>query len=131
MSKRKGGRAVDGTGLENRNGVTSVVGSNPTPSAITITAEMQRQFRNLHWEISELKKKAGVALDLQRKAEKQSHDNKLRARTAENSLKVLEQDAHRFRWLKTLTCEEAVDLLKRWETDQWDHILDKARGHIR
>ena len=29
----KGGRAVDGTGLENRNTLTGIVGSNPTPSA--------------------------------------------------------------------------------------------------
>jgi hypothetical protein len=28
-----GGRAVEGTGLENRQGVTPLVGSNPTPSA--------------------------------------------------------------------------------------------------
>ena len=28
-----GGRAVEGTGLENRQGLTLLVGSNPTPSA--------------------------------------------------------------------------------------------------
>jgi hypothetical protein len=28
-----GGRAVEGTGLENRQGFTPLVGSNPTPSA--------------------------------------------------------------------------------------------------
>jgi hypothetical protein len=30
---RRGGRAVEGTGLENRQRLTSLVGSNPTPSA--------------------------------------------------------------------------------------------------
>ncbi len=30
---RMGGRAVEGTGLENRQGLTLLVGSNPTPSA--------------------------------------------------------------------------------------------------
>ncbi len=30
-----GGRAVEGTGLENRQGLTLLVGSNPTPSAIS------------------------------------------------------------------------------------------------
>ena len=31
-----GGRAVEGTGLENRQGRKSLVGSNPTPSAIEL-----------------------------------------------------------------------------------------------
>lgn len=31
-----GGRAVEGTGLENRQGGDSFVGSNPTPSAMII-----------------------------------------------------------------------------------------------
>ena len=33
---RMGGRAVEGTGLENRQGRESLVGSNPTPSAIPL-----------------------------------------------------------------------------------------------
>jgi hypothetical protein len=33
---RMGGRAVEGTGLENRQGLTPLVGSNPTPSAISL-----------------------------------------------------------------------------------------------
>jgi hypothetical protein len=93
--------------------------------------EMQREFRRLHQEISELKKKAGVAHDLQRVAEKRAHDLKLRARVAEGSLSVLEQDAHRFRWLKKIGCDAAIAIVKRWETDQWDTVIDKARGHIR
>ena len=35
---RRGGRAVEGTGLENRQGFTLLVGSNPTPSARLIGA---------------------------------------------------------------------------------------------
>lgn len=97
----------------------------------TIDADMQRQFRTLHWEISDLKKKANIALEKQREAEKSSHDNKLRARCAEKSLAVLEQDAHRFRFLKKIGCEAAMGLLKRWETDIWDDKIDKARGAIR
>ncbi len=34
---RKGGRAVECTGLENRQGLTVLVGSNPTPSAKLVT----------------------------------------------------------------------------------------------
>ena len=34
VTKRMGGRAVEGTGLENQQGSTPFVGSNPTPSAI-------------------------------------------------------------------------------------------------
>lgn len=33
---RTGGRVVEGTGLENRQGLTLFVGSNPTPSAIFV-----------------------------------------------------------------------------------------------
>ncbi len=33
FTQRMGGRAVEGTGLENRQGLTPLVGSNPTPSA--------------------------------------------------------------------------------------------------
>ncbi len=35
---RMGGRAVEGTGLENRQGLTLLVGSNPTPSANSLFA---------------------------------------------------------------------------------------------
>src|SRR6266542_3587652 len=42
-NKRMGGRAVEGTGLENRQGRKSLVGSNPTPSAsMTIATVCQR-----------------------------------------------------------------------------------------
>ena len=34
IKQRMGARAVEGTGLENRQGLTPLVGSNPTPSAI-------------------------------------------------------------------------------------------------
>ena len=34
---RMGGRAVEGTGLENRQTLAGLVGSNPTPSAINIS----------------------------------------------------------------------------------------------
>ncbi len=33
MNERMGGRAVEGTGLENRQACKRLVGSNPTPSA--------------------------------------------------------------------------------------------------
>ncbi len=34
--QRMGGRAVEGTGLENRRTFTRIVGSNPTPSALLL-----------------------------------------------------------------------------------------------
>ena len=37
-SYRRGGRAAECTGLENRQGLTPLVGSNPTPSAITLAS---------------------------------------------------------------------------------------------
>ncbi len=40
---RMGGRAVEGTGLENRQGRKSFVGSNPTPSAITSLTNPDRR----------------------------------------------------------------------------------------
>ena len=39
--KRMGGRVVEGTGLENRQGRKSFVGSNPTPSAKFMFLEVQ------------------------------------------------------------------------------------------
>lgn len=104
------------------------------PNTSQLTDEeraLQREYRRLHWEIADLKKAAGVAQDKQRAAEADSHRNKLRAKCAEKSLSVLEQDAHRMRWLKEIGSEAALALLKRWETDQWDVVIDKARGAIR
>jgi hypothetical protein len=40
QASRMGGRAVEGTGLENRQAGNRLVGSNPTPSAIIPTANM-------------------------------------------------------------------------------------------
>ena len=93
--------------------------------------QMQLEFNRLHREISNLKRKYGVAHDKLVVAEARSHDLKLRAKSAENCLRVLEQDAHRFRWLKKIGSEAAVAVLKPWETDAWDHVVDKARGHFR
>jgi hypothetical protein len=101
------------------------------PTETPYPADVQLTFRKLHREISNLKKKYGIAHDKLVIAEARSHDLKLRAKSAQNGLSVLEQDAHRFRWLKKVGSEAAVALLKPWETDVWDHVVDKARGHIR
>src|SRR6266545_3207645 len=42
-NKRMGGRAVEGTGLENRQGRKSLVGSNPTPSASLTLGDGRRR----------------------------------------------------------------------------------------
>ncbi len=41
-----GGRAVEGTGLENRQGRKSLVGSNPTPSAIELNPMVPKTIPN-------------------------------------------------------------------------------------
>ena len=92
--------------------------------------QMEKQWRIICRDLAEMKKKYAIAHDKLVLAEAKSHDNKLRAKGAENSLKVLEQDAHRFRWLKKIGSEAAIAVLKPWETDTWDHVVDKARGHI-
>jgi hypothetical protein len=43
--KRRGGRAVEGSGLENRQGGNSLVGSNPTPSARGLCFRRKNWFR--------------------------------------------------------------------------------------
>lgn len=93
--------------------------------------QMEREHLKLVREISTLKKKCHVAQEQKALADHRSAENTHKAKSARNCLKVLEQDAHRFRWLKKIGCEEAIGVLKRWETDYWDHIIDKARGHIR
>ena len=42
---RMGGRAVEGTGLENRQALTRLVGSNPTPSAINVNTHESQKCR--------------------------------------------------------------------------------------
>ena len=108
--------------------------ANLTDSAVGWQAEkqqMEREYQRLHRELSQAKRKAGVAHDQRIIAISQAAELRIRCKVAENSLKVLEQDAHRFRWLKKIGSEAAIAVLKKWETDAWDHVVDKARGHIR
>ncbi len=49
QSKRKGGRVVDGTGLENRQ-VNSFAGSNPVPSARKVFGRPEGSCRKLSFE---------------------------------------------------------------------------------
>src|SRR5690606_27528243 len=46
---RMGGRAVEGTGLENRQGLAPLVGSNPTPSAIPADGAAVRGISGEGW----------------------------------------------------------------------------------
>ena len=93
--------------------------------------QMERDYLRLHRELSAAKKKAGIAHDQRIVAISQAAELRIRCRVAENGLKVLEQDAHPFRWLKKIGSDAAVAVLKPWETDAWDHVVDRARGHIR
>lgn len=93
--------------------------------ALKIDADLQRQWHNMACELAEAKKKAAIALDLKRQAEIRAHDLKLRCKSAEGSLKELGPDAHRYRWMKKNGCEYTLGLLRRWEVDMWDEMIDK------
>ena len=90
---------------------------------------MQEEFHKLHWEISRLKKKAGIAHDQRTVAIAQAAELRTRCKIAERGLQALEEDAKRYRFLKRLGCEPALEIIKCWETDVWDEKIDKARGH--
>jgi hypothetical protein len=46
--RRMGGRAVEGTGLENRRGCKLLVGSNPTPSATPLFLAVSGYLNTRH-----------------------------------------------------------------------------------
>src|SRR6266542_6446519 len=64
-NKRMGGRAVEGTGLENRQGRKSLVGSNPTPSAIDVDViDTSTRFLPFRTSLASRKPGASRAVDL-------------------------------------------------------------------
>ncbi len=51
LNSRMGGRAVEGTGLENRQGRKSLVGSNPTPSATFKLCGQSARTESVGWRL--------------------------------------------------------------------------------
>ena len=75
--------------------------------------EIQFKFREMSREISNLKRKAGVAHDKRVIAEARSHENKMRAKTAEYGLRHLSQKYQR----AVQTNARLEKLLRRWQAD--------------
>lgn len=86
---------------------------------------MQIEWRKLMRQVSSLSKKQSIARDRLLIADARAHDLKLRAKSAEKSLSVLEPDAHRYRYLKKIGSEKALAILESYLPDIWDEIIDR------
>lgn len=92
-----------------------------------IDADMQRQWSKMARELSTLKKKYNIAHEERIVAIAKAAELKHRAKTAEGNLKRLEVEARRYLFLKSIGSEAALAMLKPWETDGWDLVIDKNR----